>query len=402
MSLSFGRHHLAIPGPSVVPDRVLNAMHRPAPNIYAGELIQLVDELSQGLLKIPRCDGHAVIYHGNGHAAWEASLCNTHSRGDKALVLLTGRFGRGWMDMAEALGIETQSLDFGGHSPVAVDQLADLLHRDTSHSIKSLLTVQTDTASSVRNDIAAIRRTLDASSHPALLMVDCIASLGCEPFEMAAWGVDVTVAACQKGLMTPPGLAFTFINERALEAASHADLNSAYWDWQRRVNGGYFHQKFCGTPPTHHLFGIAEALKMINEEGLEHVWQRHEVVAKSIWAAVDAWSEGQVLACHVPIAEHRSTAVTTIRVSNDRADAIRNWCESNAGLTLGVGLELESVVGGQTSSLFRIGHMGHLNPPMVLGTLATIDSSLKALNIAHGGGAVEAASCVFANHLPER
>ena len=287
-------------------------------------------------------------------------------------------------------------LDFGAHSPVDPQQLIDVLKLDHAQQIKSVLTVQTDTASSVTNEIAAIRGALDKAGHPALLMVDCIASLGCERFYMDDWGVDVMVAACQKGLMTPPGLAFNFLNDKALKISETANLGTAYWDWGRRVKGQYFHQKFCGTPPTHHLYGIREALDMLAEEGLENIWRRHRVFASAVWAAVQAWSSAGDIECQVPKPEHRSLAVTAIKVNSGAAPRLRQWCDAQAGLTLGVGLELDATVGGQTDALFRIGHMGHLNPPMLLGTLATVDSALKATGIAHGGGAVEAATQVIA------
>lgn len=399
MSLAFGHDFLAIPGPSVIPDRVLRAMHRAAPNIYEGELVDMVAPLYADLCKIARCSAHVAVYHGNGHAAWEASLCNTHSAGDTALFLLTGRFGRGWMDMAEAIGIKTIALDFGAEQPVDIDQLCEVLNNDSAHEIKSVFAVHTDTASSVRNDVMALRNALDACGHPALLQVDCIASLGCEPFDMDAWGVDVVVAACQKGLMTPPGLAFTFCSERALAQATESSLNTAYWDWQRRINGSFFHQKFCGTPPTHLFYGLQQALQMLHEEGLDNVWRRHQAIAEAVWSAIDVWSEGEDLGFQVPLQKHRSIAVTTIAVKSARGNEIRDWCASQAGLTLGVGLELEGTVGGQTDRLFRIGHMGHLNPPMILGTLATVDTSLKALGISHGNGAIEAATRSIAEIL---
>ena len=394
-SLAFGQHQLAIPGPSVVPERVLRAMHKSSPNIYEGALVELVDSLYPDLNRVARNSGHVVIYHGNGHAAWEASLNNTHSRGDQSLVMITGRFGRGWMDMATFNGIDAQYLDFGPSLPVDPQQLKDRLLQDTSHSIRSVLTVQTDTASSVSNDIPAIRQAIDEAGHPALLMVDCIASLGCEPFHMDDWGVDVMVAGSQKGLMTPAGLAFTFLNNKALEVSTTADLRTAYWDWQRRVTGQYFHQKFCGTPPTHHLFGLREALDMLAEEGLENTWNRHRTLANAVWAAVDAWSNSNNhMGFNVQSPGDRSLAVTAIRTLAGDSDRVRRWCEDNAGLTLGVGLDLTTTVGGQTDSLFRIGHMGHLSPPMILGTLACVDAALKSLGIAQGEGASAAAAYI--------
>lgn len=396
MSLAYGRDHLAIPGPSVIPERVLRAMHRPAPNIYAGDLVDITETIFQDLGSLARCSGDTVIYIGNGHAAWEASLSNTLSRGDKLLGLATGRFGLGWAQAAEAMGAEVQMLDFGAGKPVDPGQVEAALRADTEHRIKVVTTVQTDTGTSVTNDIPAIRAAIDAAQHPALFMVDCIASFACEPFDMDAWGVDVMLAASQKGLMTPPGLAFLFINDKAHEVSQSANLKTPYWDWHSRITASVFPMKFGGTPPTHHLFGLREALNILQEEGIENTWQRHRSLASCVWAAVDAWASGSHISFNVSDPAHRSPAVTTIKTADGEASALREWCETEAGLTLGVGLDLVPADGG-THNLFRIGHMGHLNPPMLLGTLATTDVGLKALGIAHGSGALESACRVLAN-----
>jgi alanine-glyoxylate transaminase/serine-glyoxylate transaminase/serine-pyruvate transaminase len=289
-----------------------------------------------------------------------------------------------------------QHIEVEAATALDTDSLQSVLRADAAGDIKAVLITHTDTASTVRNDIAAVRGCIDAVDHPALLMVDCIASLGCEPYRMSEWGVDVTVAACQKGLMTPPGLAFNFIGKKAWQAYQQADLKTAYWDWDRRVNGTVFHQKFCGTPATHHVYGLREALDMIAEEGLENIWRRHAQLVNAVWAAVDAWSTQGSIRLLVDDKACRSTAVTAIETAEGDATAIRQWAENEAGVVLGVGLELESVMGGQSNQLFRIGHMGHLNPPMLLGTLATVDTALKALKIDHGSGALEAASAALA------
>lgn len=399
MSLANGIKQLSIPGPSVMPEAVLSAMQKSSPNIYGQDLIDLSNSLYPDLQKVARTTGDAVIYIGNGHAAWEASLTNTLSRGDKVLALVTGRFTLGWVDLAEPLGIDVESIDFGTDSALEPSRVEEALKADSAHEIKAVLVVQTDTASSVTNDIAALRKAMDAAGHPALLMVDCIASLGCEVFEMDEWGVDVTVAACQKGLMTPAGLAFTFIGERAWQAHKSANLVTGYWDWDRRVNGEVFYQKFCGTPPTQHLFGLRVALDILHEEGIENVWSRHRRLAMAVWAAVDTWSQEGPLHCNIADVANRSVAVTTIRTGSLNSEALRNWCEVEAGVTLGVGLSLEQVLGSRPDNIFRIGHMGHLNPPMVMGTLASIDAALKTLDYPHGSGALEKATASIAAAL---
>lgn len=393
MSLARGREILAIPGPSIIPDRVLQAMHRPAPNIYEGELIALTQSVIADLKRVARTDGAVAIYIGNGHAAWEAAVANILAPGDRALVVASGRFGLGWGAMARQMGVDVEILDFGFHDAIDPERLEERLRADRASAgpFKAVLAVQTDTASSVLNDVKAIRTAVDAAQHPALLVVDCIASLGCDRFEMDAWGVDVMVAACQKGLMTPPGVAFTFHGPKA-EAARVA-CRSPYWDWGPRIRPEVYYQLFAGTAPTHHLYGLRCALDMIlAEEGLEQVWARHAKLAQAVRVAVEAWGSAGALRPNIADPRIRSNAVTTIATGRGDAAQLRRWCRDVAGLTLGIGLAAPDV---DTESLFRIGHMGHLNPPMLLGTLATIEAGLHALGIAHApGGATAAAQAI--------
>ena len=397
MSLAYGRDILSIPGPSMIPDRVLQAMHRPAPNIYEGDLIDLTTRIKTDLAEVARTKGDALIYIANGHGGWEAALSNIVNRGDKLLALSTGRFTKGWIEIAKPLGAVVEEIDFGTNAPIDPQQIEDALRADKAHDIKAVITVQTDTASSVKNDIKALRAAMDAAGHPALLMVDCIACLACDEFQMDDWGVDVTVSACQKGLMTPPGLAFNHINEKAWEARQRCDQTTGYWDWTMRRKPDVYYMNFYGTAPTHHLFGLGTALDMILcDEGLTNVWARHQTHAEAVWAAIDAWgTEGQV-SCNVADRGARSTAVTSVFTGDHNADDLRSWCQSEAGLTLGINLGLSALGSARESGMFRIGHMGHLSPPMILGTLATIDAGLKALNIPHGRGAIDAASAVIA------
>lgn len=397
MTLGNGRPYLAIPGPSVAPDRVLNAMHRAAPNIYEGPLHEMVDTLYPDLKAVARTKGDVAIYIGNGHAAWEASLCNTLSRGDKVLVLATGRFGEGWAEAARGLGIDVTLLDFGRQSPVDPARLAEALKADTGHEIRAVLTVHADTATSVLNDIAAIRQAIDDCGHPALLMVDCIASLGCDRFEMDGWGVDVMVAASQKGLMVPPGLSFVWFSEKAKAAHQRAGLVTPYWNWTPRANSDMFYQKFCGTAPTHHLFGLRESLTMlVHEEGLEAAWERHAILARAVWAALAAWSEGGPVGLNIGNAAHRSNAVTSVHVGAPDGTRLRRWVEENTGVTLGIGLGMNTEDDPNSDGWFRIAHMGHVNAHMVLGVLGSIEAGLTALQIPHGGGALARAAAVMA------
>jgi alanine-glyoxylate transaminase/serine-glyoxylate transaminase/serine-pyruvate transaminase len=391
-TLGYGRDTVAIPGPSIVPDRVLAAMHRAMPNIYEGDLIAVSNDVLERLPGLARTSAAAFVAVSNGHGAWEMAITNTLSRGDTVLVLESGRFATAWGDMAAFDGVKTEVLNAPDRGPVDVAAVEAHLRADTSREIKAVFVVQVDTASSVINDIAAIRQAIDAADHPALLMVDGIASIGCERYEMDAWGVDVTVAASQKGLMVPPGLGFVWAGPRALAAHERADLRTGYWDWTARSQEGAHYLRYCGTPPVTHLYGLREAFDMIDEEGgLDAVWDRHTVLAAAVHAAVEAWSAPGGLELNIIDAAARSNAVTTILTGTIDAELLRAGAEG-LGLTLGVG------IGRFEGLTFRIGHMGHLNPPMLLGTLGTIEAVLVAMGapVADSGVAAAAASIAAA------
>ncbi len=399
MTLSNGRAYLAIPGPSVMPDRVLQAMHRAAPNIYSGALVDMVPGIVDDLKAVARTRHHAAIYIGNGHAAWEAAVANVFSRGDRALTLSTGRFAHGWTAIARRMGVAVDILEFGKCGPVDPERVVEALAADTAHEIKAVICVQVDTSTSVRSDIAAIRAAMDRVGHPALLMVDCIACLASDRFEMDDWGVDVMVAACQKGLMTPPGLAFVFFNDRADAARESADCVTEYWDWRPRTRPAYFSQFFDGTAPTHHLYGLRAALDMINEEGLESVWARHAALAEAVWSACEAWGQAGPLELNIAARGERSHAVTTLRIGAPRGTRLREWVEAHAGLTLGIGLGMEDPDDPGNDGYFRIGHMGHVNAHMVLGALGVIEAGLRATGTPYGAGALSAAADVIADRV---
>ena len=397
VALSSGRDLFMTPGPSVMPDRVLNAMHQAAPNIYEGELIDTTDSILSDLAALAGTQGHTALYICNGHGVWEAAISNLFEPGDRVLVLNSGTFGSGWANLARVMGVDVIELDFGRHDPIDADQVREQLLADKVHRIKAVLGVHTDTASSVLNDLPAIRRAIDDAGHPALFVVDAIASFGCDRYEMDAWGIDVTVTACQKGLMTPPGLGYLIFNHRAEVASQKIGKRSPYWDWAPRIRPEVFYQRFCGTAPTHLLFAQRAALDMINDEGYDTVWLRHAALARAVWAAVSAWGVAGPLQCNISEEAYRSNAVTTIRADGHDMALMRQWCETEAGLVLGLGLgfDLPEYMDGR--SVFRIGHMGHLNPPMLLGALATIDAAFKAINFPHGNGAVEAAANTLAS-----
>jgi alanine-glyoxylate transaminase/serine-glyoxylate transaminase/serine-pyruvate transaminase len=385
MAVRAGREFLAIPGPTTMPDEVLQAMHRPALDIYSDEMVQLTQGLLRDLSGLFATKGHSYIYIANGHGAWEAVLSNVLSRGDKVLVLESGRFAINWGNAAAAMGAEVEVLKGDWRRAVRVHEVEERLRKDKDHTIKAILVVQVDTASGAYNDIEAIGKAIKSTGHPALYLVDTVASLGCMPFEMDAWGIDVAMSGSQKGLMTPPGLGFCAVNDRAKEAHKKANLRTPYWDWTERDMAENY-RKFGGTAPVHLLFALRKAIDMIHAEGLENAFLRHRLLAEAVRSAVSVWSEGQVLSFNVAEANERCNTVTTVLVADSHDPAkLQRYCKEKCGVVLGVG------IGELTGQAFRIAHMGHVNAPMILGTLGVIEVALQALGIPHGKGGVEAA-----------
>ena len=385
MTVRAGREFLAIPGPTTMPDEVLQAMHRPALDIYSQQMIELTDGLMADLARLFATKGKTYIYIANGHGAWEAVLSNVLSRGDKLLVLESGRFAIGWGQAAHLMGVEVEVLKGDWRRAVRPAEVEARLRADKEHAIKAIVVTQVDTASGVFNDIEAIGRASKAAGHPALFMVDTVASLGCMTYEMDKWGVDVTMSGSQKGLMTPPGLGFVAANDRALEVHKKAGLRTPYWDWTER-EGAEHYRKYAGTAPVHLLFALRKAIDMLFEEGLENAYRRHHLLAEAVRRAVAAWSEGQVLSFNIADASERSDTVTTVLMGGDHDPAaLYRYCKEHCGVVLGAG------IGDLSGKAFRIAHMGHVNAPMVLGTLGVIEVALAALKIPHGRGGIDAA-----------
>ena len=394
MPVANGRRFLSIPGPTTVPDEVLAAMHRPAVDIYTGDLIDTTTYCLDSLKKVFRTTGHTYIYVANGHGAWEAALTNVMSRGDKVLVLESGLFAVGWGEMASTLGVDVEIL--AGDIRRAVDPAAveQRLREDTAGEIKAVMVVQVDTASGVVNDIPKIRAAIDAAGHSALFLVDAIASLATMPFEMDSWGIDVAVTGSQKGLMTPPGLSYLAANARALERHETADMVTRYWDWTFR-DGPAHYQKYCGTPPEHMLFGQAKAFEMLLDEGLEAVWKRHQILANMVRAAVGKWAEGGAVEFNISSDPERADSITAVRLNGSDPAELLRLCEEKCGVTVGIS------IGPLDGQGFRIAHMGHVNAPMVLGTLGVIEAALAALDIPHESGGIQAATQALAAALKD-
>jgi alanine-glyoxylate transaminase / serine-glyoxylate transaminase / serine-pyruvate transaminase len=354
MTVRAGREFLAIPGPTTMPDEVLRAMHRPALDIYSKEMVELTDSLLGDLSKLFATKGQSYIYIANGHGAWEA------------------------------MGAEVEVLKGDWRRAIRPAEVEARLRQDRNHSIKAVLAVQVDTASGAFNDIEAIGKAIRAAGHPALYMVDTVASLGCMPFEMDAWGIDVAMSGSQKGLMTPPGLGFVAASDRAREVHRHANMRTPYWDWTER-EGVEHYRKYAGTAPVHLLFALRQAINMLFEEGLENAHLRHRLLAEAVRRAVATWAEGQVLGFNVTEANERANTVTTVVMNGHDPVALHRYCKEKCGVVLGVG------IGELQGQAFRIAHMGHVNAPMILGTLGVIEMGLNALDIPHGKGGAGAA-----------
>ncbi len=372
-----GREFLHTPGPTPIPDRVLNAMHRQALDLSDPRLEEISYSCMADLKEVFRTRAHVFLYACNGHGGWEAALANICAPGDTVLVPETGQFSNGWARLARHLDLEPVVVPGDWRHAIDPQSVEDSLRKDTDHRIKAVLAVQTDTATGITSDIAAIREAMDAARHPALLAVDTIASLGTTPFDMDGWGVDVAIAASQKALMCPPGLAFVAANERALLTARDTPRARSYWDWDMRLDGE-FYQNFAGTAPEHHIFALREALNMIAEQGLDAVFRRHERLARATHRAVEAWSEGGALSFNAVIAEERARSVTTILCDEGRA--LRTHARERLGVALGGGL------GKLEGKAFRIGHMGDVNEPMILGCLSTVELAMTEIGIPHGPG----------------
>ncbi len=394
MSVRNGREFLSIPGPTNIPDSVLSAMHHPAIDIHRKDFPARTEQLLQNLKNTFRTKGKTFIYIANGHGSWEAALSNTFSRGDMILVLESGLFANGWGEFGKSLGLEIEVLAGSWRDAVDPAAVQKRLSEDTSHEIKGIMMVQVDTASGICNDVEAIGRIIKQSGHPALFMVDTIASLGTMKFEMDEWGVDLAVSAAQKGLMSPPGLSFNAVGPRAMKAHQTANLRTAYWDWTARMGEAHY-LKYAGTPPEHLLFALEKSFEILNSETIEAATLRHKILAGATWAALDKWCEGGALEFNVSNEKERSTGVTTVLFNDGYSpEPLLQYCNEKCGVVIGIG------IGALDGKAMRIAHMGYVNAPMLLGTLGVIEIGLRALKIPHGTGGTEAAIRFISENVP--
>ena len=382
-----GRNFQMTPGPSNIPDRVLAAMHRPTVDLVDTDFMALTESCYDDLAKVFRTEeGRVFLYASNGHGAWEAGLANLIGEGDLVLIPPTGMFSSAWGELARDLGAAVEEWAGDWRSAFDPGRIEERLRADSQHRIKAVLAVHTDTATSVTSDVAAVRRAIDACDHPALLMADVVASLGTVEFRMDEWGVDVAVAGAQKGLMAPPGLAFNAVSPRAIERSRGAGTRRGYWDWERRMDEEEFYMKFFGTPPEHLIWGLREALDMLLEEGLETAFARHRRLAAAVHAAVEVWGRAGAMELNAVDPAERATSVTSIRVAPGiDANRLRLLARDELDVSLGTGL------GELDGRVFRIGHMGWVNEPMVLGALGAVEMAMQACGVPYRKGGVTAA-----------
>ena len=385
MTFRAGWNFLMTPGPTNIPDRVLREMARPALEYAGPEFTELSKGVHNDLKKLFKTSAEVFIYAANGHGAWEAALSNTLSPGDLVLVPETGQFSSSWSLMAESLQINSLYMPGDWRTGVDPDEVEKALREDTQHKIKAVLMVHTDTATSVTSNIPEVRKAIDAAKHPALFMVDTIASLVNTEYHMDEWGVDVTISACQKGMMVAPGISFTAANDKAREAGKISTMPRNYWNWQTR-RGDIHYTWYCGTGPINSIFGIREALDMIFEETIEGAYKRHQRLADAVRAAVSVWGLGAKIELNALLKEQQANGVTTILIDDAiNIEDLHVLCRDKFNVSLGYGL------GKLNGKSFRIGHMGYVNEPMVLGALGCIEAAFQMLGYDHGKGGVQAA-----------
>jgi len=376
-----GRHFLQIPGPTNVPDRVLRAMDMPTIDHRGPEFAQLGLDVLAGCKAVFRTKGPVVIYPSSGTGAWEAAIVNALSPGDKVLMAETGHFATLWKNLAEQFKLEVDFLAGDWRRGAQPAEIEAHLLADRERRIKAVMVVHNETSTGVTSRIHEVRKAIDRAKHPALLLVDTISSLGSIEYEHDAWGVDVTVSCSQKGLMLPPGLGFNAVSEKALLAAKANQTSRSYWDWheiiQQNKNGSWPY-----TPATNLLYGLKEAIKMLMEEGLDNVFARHLKLAAATRAAVRAWN--LEILCQDP-KEHSPILTAVVMPTGHDADHFRDVALKNYDMSLGAGL---SKVKGK---VFRIGHLGHFNELMLMGTLSGVEMALGVANVPHKAGGVLAA-----------
>ncbi len=380
-----GRHFLQIPGPSPIPDRILHAMSKPIIDHRGPEFQALGYRALNGIKTIFQTEGSVIIYPSSGSGAWEASLANTLSPGDRVLMYETGHFASLWKAMAEKLGVQAEFIASDWRSGADPDLIEQRLREDKGHEIKAVCVVHNETSTGAMSPIQKVRKAIDAAGHPALLMVDAVSSLGSAEYRHDEWGADVTVSGSQKGLMMPPGIAFNAISAKALAASKVSKLPKVFWGWDEMLAAnarGYFPT----TPATNTLYALVEAVDMLHEEGLDRVFARHIRHGEATRRAVRAW--GLEIQCRQE--ENHSPVLTAVMMPNGGADAFRSVALKHFDISLGSGLSKVA------DKLFRIGHLGDINDLTLLGALSGVEMSLGLAGVPHKTGGVQAAMTYLA------
>jgi alanine-glyoxylate transaminase/serine-glyoxylate transaminase/serine-pyruvate transaminase len=381
MSYLSGRHFLQIPGPTNVPERILRAISAPTIDHRGGAFGRFASELLSGVREVFQTSSPVVIYPSSGTGAWEAALVNTLSPGDSVLMFEVGQFSVLWCDLARRLGLNVRFVEGDWRTGPSASEVERILTEDTGHTIKAVGVVHNETATGIATNIFEVRKAMDRAGHPALLMVDAISSLGAMDYRHDEWGVDVTIAGSQKGLMLPPGLGLNAIGEKAMAANKTARMPRAYWDWQAMLAQnkiGFFPY----TPATNLLYGLREALAMIQEEGRPNVFARHERHAESTRRAVQTW--GLEVVSREP-SQHSSTVTAVLMPAGHSADEFRRVVYDRFNMSLGSGL------GKVADKVFRIGHLGDFNDLMLAGALCGVEMGLAVAGIPHRQGGAAAA-----------
>ena len=385
-----GRHFLQIPGPSAVPDRILRAMDMPTRDHRGPGFADLGKRVLDGMKTIFKCSSPVIIYPSSGTGAWEAALVNTLSPGEVVLMVETGHFAGLWKKLAEKFDLKPELIETDWRRGADPDVIEQRLRGDAAHTIRAVCVVHNETSTGCTSRIADIRRAIDVTGHPALLMVDTISGLASADFHFDDWGVDVAVSGSQKGLMLPPGLSFNAVSEKALEASKASTLHKSYWGWSEMITAnanGYFPY----TPGTNMLYGLAEAIDMLHEEGLDNVFARHKRHGEATRLAVQGW--GLEVQCLAP--EEFSPVLTAVRVpEGSDADDLRKTILEHFDMSLGNGL---SKIQGK---VFRIGHLGDFNDLMLAGTLSGIEMGLDLAGVPHQTGGVARALDYLKNTAP--
>ena len=381
MTYQAGRHFLQIPGPSNVPDRILRAIDRPTIDHRGPEFQQLGQDVLAGMQRMFKTKGAVVIYPASGTGAWEAALVNTLSPGDKILMYETGQFATLWQKLALRMGVVPEFIAGDWRHGADAAAIAARLTEDKAHTIKAVCVVHNETSTAVTSKIAEVRKAIDRVKHPALLMVDTISGLGSIDYRHDEWGVDVTVAGSQKGLMLPPGLSFNAVSEKAIAVSKNAKLPRSYWSWDEMLGPnktGFFPY----TPATNLLYGLREAVAMLEEEGLDNVFKRHDRHAEATRRAVQAW--GLEILCKNET-EHSSALTAVLMPEGHSEVAFRKVVLDNFNMSLGSGL------GKIADKVFRIGHLGDFNDLTLMGALAGVEMGLDLAKVPHQPGGVVAA-----------